>query len=125
MTEHGPKPHTLDQHINEPMSGKGKNEPPATVPPVAGAESTEEDAMGKVEKVAAKTKGGRKPGRKVASGPGKVRSTKKAVKKAPAAKKPEPPAIPAVPPEAVVPAVPVMPGEPAAPATDAPQSDET
>lgn len=27
MTEHAEMPHTLDQHINEPMSGKGRNEP--------------------------------------------------------------------------------------------------
>lgn len=27
MTEHGEKPHSLDKHINEPLSGKGRNEP--------------------------------------------------------------------------------------------------
>jgi hypothetical protein len=27
MTEHAERPHSLDQHINEPCSGKGRNEP--------------------------------------------------------------------------------------------------
>lgn len=27
MTEHAEKPHSLDQHINEPLSGEGRNEP--------------------------------------------------------------------------------------------------
>lgn len=27
MTEHAEKPHGLDEHINHPMSGKGRNEP--------------------------------------------------------------------------------------------------
>lgn len=27
MTEHAEKPHSLDKHINEPCSGKGRNEP--------------------------------------------------------------------------------------------------
>ena len=113
MTEHGAKPHTLDQHINEPMSGKGKNEPPAPVPPMSvGPESTEEADMGKVEKVAKKNTG--KVGKKVASGPGKVPARTKRPKAPKPAPAPKAPAIPAIP---------ATPAVPAAPAPDAGQSD--
>lgn len=45
MTEHGEKPHSVDDHLNHPMAGVGDDDPPPTIPPAHVAPGSPQEAM--------------------------------------------------------------------------------